>query len=147
MLFLNWVVCTKSTTVIQHLLPSQNLQSRISDHQRPTAAPAVTAAARQVCVYSTKGWKKQAQSLVAVSASPLCPMLLNTTRHFTPYLLCPMMEWTVPVAIGEDLAADVLSNHSSALQIHEHTADGGLLGTLQLLLTHLACYCLQGPRK
>ena len=55
------------------------------------------------------------------------------------------MEWMLPVAIGEDLAADVLSHHSSALQVHEHTADGGLLGTLQLLLTHLACYCLQKP--
>ncbi len=53
------------------------------------------------------------------------------------------MEWTIPVAIGEDLAANVLSHNSSALQVHEHTADGGLLGALQLLLTHLACYCLQ----
>ncbi len=58
-----------------------------------------------------------------------------------------MMESMLPVAIGEDLAADVLGNHSSALQVHEHTADGGLLGALQLLLTHLACYCLQAPHR
>jgi len=57
------------------------------------------------------------------------------------------MEWTIPVAIGEDLAADVLGNHSSAFQVHQYTADGCLLGALQLLLTHLACYCLQTPHK
>ena len=39
-----------------------------------------------------------------------------------------------PVTICEDLSANVLSNHSSALQVHEHTADCGLLGTGQLLI-------------
>ena len=56
-----------------------------------------------------------------------------------------LFESTIPVAIGEDLATDVLGNHSSALQVHEHTADGRLLGAFQLLLTHLACYRLQAP--
>lgn len=48
----------------------------------------------------------------------------------------------LPVTIGEDLAANVLSHHGSALQVHEDAADGGLLGSLQLFFTHLACYCL-----
>ena len=48
----------------------------------------------------------------------------------------------LPVTVGQDLAANVLSHHSSALQVHEDAADGGLLGSLQLFFTHLACYCL-----
>jgi len=72
---------------------------------------------------------------------------LSSTPAVTVAEQTPMMEWILPVAIGEDLAANVLGNHSSALQVHEHTADGRLLGAFQLLLTHLACYRLQAPHR
>ena len=51
-------------------------------------------------------------------------------------------EMALPVTIGKDLAPNVLSHHSPALQVHKHTADGRLLRSLQLFLTQLACYCL-----
>lgn len=50
---------------------------------------------------------------------------------------------TVPVTVCEDLSANVFSNNGAALKVHEHAADGGLLGTRQLLICHLACYSLQ----
>ena len=48
-----------------------------------------------------------------------------------------------PVTICKHLAANVFSNDGTALKVHEHTADGGLLGTCQLLICYFACNSLQ----
>ena len=48
-----------------------------------------------------------------------------------------------PVTICKHLAADVFSHDGTALKVHEHTADGGLLGTCQLLICYFACNSLR----
>lgn len=42
----------------------------------------------------------------------------------------------VPVAVREHLAANVLSHHRAAFQVHQHAAHGRRLGALQLRLGH-----------
>lgn len=69
--------------------------------------------------------------------------MVTTFDVTAPVLWCSFLGTMSPVTVCEDLSADIFSNYSSALQVQEDAADGGLLGTSQLLISYFASYSLQ----